>query len=136
MRIVLDTNVIISALLFDGNPEKLLLAALAGPDQLVLSSYIVTETIRILEAKFAVQPNNIELLQQLLNEADMVYFEPFLNILTDEPDNRILETAVKGAAQYLITGDRLLLELSKYENVHIVSVTNYLKISGDKQKRR
>jgi len=122
MRLVLDTNVIISALLFDGLPEKLLLSTLGGLHELVLSSYIIAETTRILEERFKVQPTNLKLLQQLLGEAEVVYFQPFLNVITDEPDNRILETAVRGSADYLVTGDKLLLKLKEYKNIKIISV--------------
>ncbi|HUD06298.1 MAG TPA: putative toxin-antitoxin system toxin component, PIN family [Candidatus Saccharimonadales bacterium] len=122
MRLVLDTNVIISALLFDGLPEQLLLSTLGGLHGLVLSSYIIAETTRILEDRFKAQPTNIKLLQQLLSEADVVYFQPFLHVITDEPDNRILETSVKGNADYLVTGDKLLLELKEHKNIKIISV--------------
>jgi len=128
MRLVLDTNVIISALLFDGLPEKLLLGTLGGLHELVLSSYIIAETSRILEDKFEVQPTNIKLLQQLLYEGQIVYFEPFLDVVADEPDNRILETAVKGNADYLVTGDKLLLQLKEYQSLKIISVRSCVKI--------
>ena len=128
MRLVLDTNVIILALLFDGLPEKLLLSTLGGLHELVLSSYIIAETSRILEDKFEVQPTNIKLLQQLLYEGQIVYFEPFLDLVADEPDNRILETAVKGNADYLVTGDKLLLQLKEYQSLKIISVGSCVKI--------
>jgi putative PIN family toxin of toxin-antitoxin system len=131
MRVVLDTNVIISALLFDGLPEHLVLSTLLGSNQLVLSPYIITETARILESKFSVEPQSLKLLQQILGEAEIIYFQPFLNIIADEPDNRILETAVKGDAQYLVTGDKLLLELQKHEAVQVVSVKKYIEIIED-----
>lgn len=122
MRLVLDTNVIISALLFDGLPEQLLLSALGGLHELVLSPYIIDETTRILEDRFKVQPTNLILLQQLLGEAEIVYFQPFLNVVADEPDNRILETSVKGSADYVVTGDKLLLKLKEYRDSKIISV--------------
>ncbi len=130
MRLVLDTNVIISALLFDGLPEKLLLSTLGGLHELVLSPYIITETSRILEDRFKVKPANIKLLQQLLNEGDIVYFEPFLNIVADEPDNRILETAVKGNTDYLVTGDKLLLQLKEYKSIKIITVRECITTLG------
>ena len=128
MRLVLDTNVIISALLFDGLPEKLLLSTLGGLHELVLSSYIIAETSRILEDKFEVQPTNIKLLQQLLYESQIVYFEPFLDLVADEPDNRILETAVKGNADYLVTGDKLLIHIKEYQSLKIIGVRSCVKI--------
>jgi putative PIN family toxin of toxin-antitoxin system len=128
MRVVLDTNVLISALLFDGNPEKAVLSTLNGLEELVLSAYIVAETTRILEDKFGVEPYSLELLQQLLSEAELVYFQPFLNVIEDELDNRILETAVRGKATYLVTGDNLLLKLKQYKDIKIVSIKEFLEI--------
>lgn len=129
MRLVLDTNVIISALLFDGLPEQLLLKSLSGPHQLILSPYIITETSRILETKFGVKPGDLLLLQQFLNESELVYFDPFLNVISDEPDNRILETAVIGKADYLVTGDKLLLALQSYQDLQIIKVSEWLDIT-------
>lgn len=122
MRLVLDTNVIISALLFDGLPEKLLISTLSGAHELILSPYIIGETTRILESRFEVHPTNLNLLQQLLHESEVVYFEPFLHVITDEPDNRILETAIKGRAKYLVTGDKLILSLGQYDSIKIISI--------------
>lgn len=122
MRLVLDTNVIISALLFDGLPERLLVSTLSGAHELVLSPYIIGETTRILESRFEVSPTNLSFLQQLLHEGEVVYFEPFLHILSDEPDNRILETAVKGRAEYIVTGDKLILSLKTHEDIKIISI--------------
>lgn len=129
MRVVLDTNVIISALLFDGMPEHLVISTLLGPNQLILSPYIITEVTRILESKFSVQTKNLELLQQILGESELIYFQPFLHIVSDEPDNRILETALKGGAHYIVTGDKLLLGLQRYENIQVISVKKYLEIT-------
>ncbi len=127
MRAVLDTNVLISALLFDANPEKVVLSVLNGLEELVLSPYIIAETTLILENKFGVEPSSLELLQQLLSEAELVYFQPFLSIIEDEPDNRIIETAVKGKAVYIVTGDKLLLKLKQYKNIKIISVKEFLE---------
>ena len=82
MRLVLDTNVIISALLFDGLPEKLLISTLSADHELILSPYIIEETTRILESRFEIQSTGLSLLQQLLHEGEVVYFEPFLHILS------------------------------------------------------
>ena len=128
MRLVLDTNVIISALLFDGQPEKLLLSTMGGAHQLALSPYIISETNRILEEKFKVSPKNLTNLTNLLGESEILYFEPFLDILADKPDNRVLETAVKGDVNYLVTGDKQLLDLREYKLIKIIKVTECLKL--------
>lgn len=133
MRLVIDTNVIISALLFDGTPEKLVLNAISGPHQLVLSTYIVSETSRILETRFKVSTRNLIGLQNILAESEIMYFDPFLDILKDKPDNRILETAVKGKAKYLVTGDKLLLDLGNYQGIEIIKVRDCLKLMSGEQ---
>jgi putative PIN family toxin of toxin-antitoxin system len=130
MRLVLDTNVIISALLFDGRPEQMLLKSFGGMHQLILSPYIVTETSRILETKFGTQADDLLLLQQFLSESELVYFDPFLNVVADEPDNRILETAVVGKTDYLVTGDKLLLSLKSYQDIRITTVRECLDLTG------
>lgn len=127
MRIVLDTNVIISALLFDGAPERLVRRLLGGEHQLVTSSFIIAETARILTAKFGISPRTVKLLQQLLSSSEEVYFEPYLQVVSDEPDNRILETALTGNADYLVTGDKLLLGLKQFEAVKIVTISQCLQ---------
>lgn len=130
MRLVLDTNVIISALLFNGLPEQLMLKSLGGPHQLILSHYIITETSRILEVKFGTKSSDLLLLQQFLSESELTYFEPFLDVLADEQDNRILETAVKGRAQYIVTGDKQLLRLKTYQDIQVVTVNYCLELTG------
>lgn len=127
MRLVLDTNVLISALLFGGNPEKVVFRVLGGAHTLVLSPYIIEETNRILEAKFDVAPATISLLNQLLSTADIQYFQPFLHVLADEPDNRVLETAVRGRADAIVTGDKQLLEHAKHDDILIITPTMLLE---------
>lgn len=128
MRVVLDTNVIISALLFDGVPERVLLSLLGGSGTIVSSPFIIEETSRILKAKFKVNPLHISLLQQLLEESEVQYFQPYLHILSDEPDNRILETAEEGNVEYIVTGDKLLLDQHTYQSMKIITPADFLNI--------
>ena len=127
MRVVLDTNVIISGLLFDGVPEQVILSILGREHELVLSPFIIEETTKILSDKFNVKPDTISLLEQLLSQAEMQYFQTFLDTLGDKPDNRILETAIKGKADFIVTGDRPLLELRSYKIVRIVKPADFLR---------
>lgn len=127
MRIVLDTNVIISALLFDGVPEKVVIRSIGGENTLVILPYIIEETSRILQSKFKIPKTRLILVERFLSQADVQYFQPFLRILTDEPDNRIIETAVCGKADVIVTGDRLLLELEEYKGIRIVKPADFLQ---------
>lgn len=129
-RVVMDINVIISALLFDGIPEQAVLHVLTGYNTSVLSPFIIEETGRILQTKFNASNVNIRLLQQLLTASDMQYFQPFLHIIMDEPDNRILETAICGNADFIVTGDKLLLDLKTYKDIDIIKPADFLKQSS------
>ncbi len=131
MRVVFDTNVIISAALFDAIPEQAVLSILGREHHLVLSPFIVEETRRILVNKFHVDPEEVSLFLQLLSQAEMQYFQPFLNILRDKPDNRVLETALKGKADFIITGDRSLLGLGVYQGVQIVKPADFLRYAQE-----
>jgi len=128
MRVVLDTSVLISALLFGGLPERVVLALLAGRGTIVSSPFIIEETSRILRTKFEIEPAHILLLQQLLEQSEVQYFQPYLHLLADEPDNRILETAEVGKAEYIVTGDKLMLAQESYRGIGIITPTDFLKI--------
>ncbi len=119
MRIVLDTNVIVSAIMFGGVPEKLVIKVLTEDHEVVLSPYIVEEVNRILAEKFGTSSSTEDLFNELVRTAEMKYFQPFLDIVQDGPDNRIIETAVKGRASVIVTGDKQLLELKNYQDILI-----------------
>jgi putative PIN family toxin of toxin-antitoxin system len=127
MRVVLDTNVIISALLFNGVPERVVLLLLGGDGIIVSSPFISEETSRILRGKFKVELAHLALLQQLLEQSEMQYFQPYIHVLDDEPDNRILETAKTGNAGFIITGDRGLLAQASYQGIRILRPADFLE---------
>lgn len=129
-RIVLDTNVIISALLFGGKPSKIMLQVLMGRFEVVTSPPIIEETSHVLADKFGIEQSTLKLLQEFLSSTEVVYFKPFLHILDDEPDNRILETAIRGRAKYIVTGDKQLLALKKYKNIQILSTAEFSQKFG------
>lgn len=126
MRIVIDTNVFISGLIFDGVPERVIKAALSDENNVISSSYIINETSRNLNNKFKINPHTLKLYQQVMNKVDIAYFDPYIHVLSDEDDNRILETAVKGKADYIVTGDKLLLDLKNYKKIKIIKPADFL----------
>ncbi|MBW3569249.1 putative toxin-antitoxin system toxin component, PIN family [Candidatus Parcubacteria bacterium] len=132
-RAVLDTNVIISALLFGGLPEKVVVQVLAGDHISVTSPFIIEETSRILRDKFNVAPGTLKMLEQLLSISEIQYFQPFLTVIEDDPDNRVLETAVHGKADYTVTGDKLLLELKCYGSIKIISPADFPALNSPSQ---
>jgi uncharacterized protein len=122
LRIVFDSNVYISALLFKGIPGKIL--EIAQNDKIVpiVSDEIIAETVRILEEKFRWPRHNIDKFKRrLLDTAENIKPEIKLDIIKErESDNRILECAISGNADLIVSGDKHLLKLKSYKNIPIV----------------
>ena len=124
MRVVLDTNVLISALLFDGIPERIFLAGLRGEIQLLTSLSPLEELGRVLKDKFKIDvhtvANTIELVRSV---AEIVEVKSRIRvILHPDGDNRVLECAGDGKADVLVTGDtKHILPLGKYKGTRILS---------------
>ena len=128
MRVVFDSNIFISALIFPGSQaDKAIQRILEGNDLLILSSVIIHQVLDVLSKKFS--RDREELSKVAVNLADlalMVRPAIRLNILQDEPDNRILECAVAGNADVIVTGDKAMLDLRIFEGVRIISLRDYL----------
>ncbi|MHB1335976.1 MAG: putative toxin-antitoxin system toxin component, PIN family [Candidatus Humimicrobiaceae bacterium] len=122
LRIVFDSNVYISALLFKGIPGKILDMAFKNEIILITSDEIITETVRILREKFKWPEHNIDKFMRRLSDIS-VNIRPGIKlsvIKERESDNRVLECAVSGDASLIVSGDKHLLKLKKYKNIPIV----------------
>lgn len=137
MIVVLDTNVLISAIVFGGNPRKILEAVLNGEPKLFFSENILDELKGVLQRpKFGFQA---EVIQSILSELNAIghIVKPLSHvreIQEDADDNRILECAIEASANYIISGDTHLLNLKKYRNIRVVSPAEYLKITSETVK--
>ncbi len=134
MRVVLDTNVLISALAFPGSkPDQILDRVRRHELQLIVSPFILEEMRRILVRKFGLAPATATgLMRTLTSLAEVVHPVKRLHLVTaKEDDNRILECAIAGEANMLVTGDRThLLPLQSVSSVRIVSPADFLAILG------
>jgi uncharacterized protein len=122
MRLVLDTNVIVSALHFGGRPRRLLEAVLRGRHQLVGGSAILVEleavlveTCRWERGRAAAARSEVEAVSDIVTPVEIPH-------VCRDPDDEILAIAIAGKADALVTGDRDLLALRKYEGIRIVTV--------------
>ena len=128
MRVVFDTNVFVSALVFPGGrAEAALHRILDGHDELLLSPAILDEVLRVLAEKFTRDKEELSRVAVLLGDmAEVVRPKRSIHVLADEPDNRILECAVAGDADRIVTGDKGILALGSFQGVSIVSLRSYL----------
>ena len=129
MRVVFDTNIFISALVFPGKgAEKALLRVIDGPDRLVLSKPIVDELLRVLARKFARDAEQLARTAIFLADiSEMVRPTRRLHVFKNEPDNRVLGCAVAAHAAAIVTGDRQMLAQRNFDSIAIISLRTYLE---------
>ena len=129
IRIVLDTNVIVSALVFGGVPRAVLEIAEAGQCELFYSEPIQNEVRRILAEKFAWLPVRLqEVLPVVWTMGELVVPRIPVQAVADDPDDdRILECAVAAGASFIVSGDRHLLALRNYQSISIVTPRQFLE---------
>lgn len=120
LRVVFDSNVYISALLFDGPPKQILELALKRQVILVASDDIINEAAGRLREKFSWPEHRVQqFVRQTSRLAELYNPKIKLTVVKDEPDNRVLECAVAGEAHIIISGDHHLLKLKSFENIPI-----------------
>ena len=130
MRVVFDTNIYVSAFaILGGHAEDAYLGAIHGRFELFTSVPILTETATVLQNKFEWSEEKARALVQAISHvATVVTGGTRLQVVRDEPDNRILECAVKAHADFIVTGDRQLLALIQYESVKILRLADFLRL--------
>ena len=133
MRVVLDTNVIVSGLNFPGNERIVLDLARRGRFEGYLSPFILQETVGVLERKFGWEGEPLDrVLVTLRNRATLLDPDRIPPVIEgNEADNHILACAVEASADYLVTGDRRhLLPLERIMGVQIVNAPVFLNSVG------
>jgi uncharacterized protein len=128
MRVVFDTNIYISAFITPGGRgEAAYLKAVNREVELFTSVPILTELAGKLRGKFHWEDDHIKAaVRHVAAVAAVVKPVERLAVLADEPDNRILECAREAHAELIVTGDRHLLGLVRYEGTEFVSVAAFL----------
>ena len=129
MRVVLDTNVLMSAVFFGGAPEKVLRAWQAGRLELAVSPEIVEEylaTAAVLSARYpsiVLEP----ILALIAQNAGIRESQPLPDqVCSDPDDDKFLACALASRADYVISGDKALRKVSGYGNVLVVSPRQFI----------
>ena len=127
MKIVLDTNILISAFIFGGKPRQILSLVLAGKLQAFISPLLIAEFFDVVNKKFDLSAEELTLAKnQIENKLIIVQPKKEIKISRDEDDNRVLETAIEGECNYIVTGDSDLLDLKNFKNIKIVTPDGFL----------
>ena len=130
MRVVLDTNVVVSALLFSGVSSKLVPLWQSGAITVLLSRSMLEENLRALSyPKFQLTEGEIKGLiqEELLPYVEVVKGGRRLRVVERDPsDDKFIECAVTGKARVLISGDKDLLSIGHYQKILIQSPAQFL----------
>jgi len=129
-RIVLDSNVILSAALFKQSSPRQALDKAAVSGQVLMSNEIIGELQDIFNRpkfdKYSSKQVRNEFLNDFLAVVENVEIVEKITICRDRKDDKFLELAVNGNANYIITGDQDLLVLHPFQNIAIISVSDYM----------
>jgi uncharacterized protein len=142
-RLVLDTNVLVSALLWTGPPHELLRMACAGAALVVASPVIVEELRGVLArpklaARLAELETSVgELVESLLHRLVLVEEGEIDAVIADDPDDdHVVACAVAGRARWIVSGDRHLLGLRRYKRIAILRPAEALAMLSRTSRHR
>ena len=130
LKIVFDTNVYISAFLTKkGKAEEAFMLVVRGDVELYSSIPIITEMAGKLRGKFSWDDDSVKRSVKFVAAvANIVKPDDRIDLLKDDPDNRILECARHAGADIIVTGDRHLLSLKVFEGIRILTIREFLDI--------
>ncbi|MGA2976854.1 MAG: putative toxin-antitoxin system toxin component, PIN family [Spirochaetia bacterium] len=131
MRVVLDTNVVLSAILFGGKPKQVIEAALAGSIHLFASESMISELRGVLQRpKFGFSAQHVQgIVSEFAGITEWIEPKEHFEMMAEDPtDNQFIDCAMAIRADYLVTGDCHLLRLGKCGNTQIVNPDSFVGI--------
>lgn len=133
MKIVLDTNVLVSALIKSGKPRELIFEIVKNKVQLVTSRKIMEEFLDVTNdpqiRKYVSDGDTIAFLRAVGSIASVAKVRSKFKVVKEDPDDDVvLRTARDGGAEYIVSGDKHLLSLKEFRGIKIMTVRQMLDI--------
>lgn len=128
VKAVLDTNIYLSGIIFGGNCRHLLDLVIKRKIIAVISPSILLEISQKLDEKFKWPKDQIAESVKTIAKSSVVVTpaKTFNLVIKDKSDNKILETAVESDADFIVTGDKHLLDFKKFQNIEIVKPADFI----------
>ena len=140
MRVVLDTNVVVSGSLWSGAPRRVMQAVAEGKLKPLVSEAMLDELNDVLErSKFSERLKLVgktagQIVQEYAAKAEIIVTQPLAESVASDPDDDMfLACAVSGKAQKIVSGDPHLLTIKQYQAIPIVTVENILALLSNHQ---
>ena len=127
MKVVIDTNVVVSAIFFGGRPRQLLEELLLRNIDTVASPEIFTEyqeTIDELRSRYPDRPVQIPF-PAIVAACSLVTPSDHFKVCRDPDDDKFIDCAVAGKCIYIISGDKDLLSLENFREIEILTVSQF-----------
>ena len=133
IKVVLDTNVLVSALIRTGKPRALLFEIVRGNAQLILSRGILQELAEVAAddkiRKYVEEEDVTRFLRIIGSTAKIVTIKSRFKVVKKDPsDDLFLRTAYDGGADYIVSGDKHLLSLKEFKGIKILTVNEALDL--------
>ncbi len=133
MRVVLDINVLVSAMITKGKPKELWLKAVRKEFDTISSRKIISDFLQVISRKkfqrYVKERDVVDFLEAFNATAKLVDVKSKLRVVKQDPDDDvILATAYDGHADYIVSGDKHLLALKEFKSIRIVTVDEMFKI--------
>ncbi len=127
MKIVVDTNVLISGVFFGGFPRKILSSIVEKRISAVATTEIVDEYEEIVQEMVSRKQGHLnrEILAPLIGALEMIEPVSDIQISRDPDDDKFINCAKDARALYIVSGDKDLLVLRQYENIQIVTAKEF-----------
>jgi hypothetical protein len=136
MKVVLDTNIWLSAIFWQGESNKLIESCEKNKIKVIITEGILSEIIKVLnkESKFKrfIEDKNQkieDLVRTILSISTLIEIKTKLDIIKEDPDdNIILEAALDGKSDYIISYDKHLLNMLEFRKIPILKPDEFLKL--------
>jgi len=131
VKIVCDTNILVSGFMYSGNEREIIRKISLGEVINFTSKELLLEFASVIKRKkFKLNKDEQRrILKFLIEISEIVEPTKTINIIKEDPaDNRVIEVALESRSRYIISGDKHLLNLRKYKNIKILSAREFIDI--------
>ena len=130
MKIVIDTNVVISGTFFGGNPRKILESVVSHDLDASATTEIIGEYQEIVDEMIVRKQGHLrkDLLVPFINSLDLIEPVTTTDVCRDLDDNKFLSCAKDSDSLYIVSGDKDLLELHTFEGIQIITAKNFVEM--------
>lgn len=127
MKIVVDTNVVISGVFFGGKPRQIIEAVANGDITAYATTRILDEYMGIIESMIERKQGHLNqsILSPLFSSFKMIESKTNIEVCCDPDDDKFLECAIDAKAMYIVSGDNDLLVIGEYENIQIITAKDF-----------